>query len=86
MNPRKKQILLVVGVILAIFDILSDIFLAMDYCLTDNPWWCVLTWTFFAVPALLGLFSLFLCFCVLEDGKDDIFKRKNSLLEDMERF
>ena len=44
----------VVSIALTVFDISSDIALGIDYCSTDNPWWCGLTWTFIAVPLLLG--------------------------------
>ena len=53
---KAKVILYAVNIILTIADIVSDIVLAVDYCVTDNPWWCGLTWTFIAGP----MFSFFL--------------------------
>ena len=38
----------ITGIILTVADIVSDIILAV----TDNPWWCGLTWTFIALPVL----------------------------------
>ena len=32
------------SVILTVADIVSDLVLAVDYCVTDNPLWCGLTW------------------------------------------
>ena len=48
---------------------MSDVVLAVDYCVTDNPWWCGLTWAFITVPALTGPF--FLCFCFYDFDFDD---------------
>ena len=42
----------ITGIILTVLDIVSDIVLALDYCVTDNPWWCGLTWTFIFIPML----------------------------------
>ena len=47
----------ITGIILTVADIVSDIVLAADYCVTDNPWWCGLTWTFVFTP-MLGLISI----------------------------
>ena len=52
------EILSILSAILTIADMVSDVALAVDYCVTDNPWWCGLTWAFIAVPALLGLYLL----------------------------
>ena len=46
------------SVILTVADIVSDLVLAVDYCVTDNPLWCGLTWAFITLPVLLGLFLL----------------------------
>ena len=45
----------IINVILTGFDIVSDIILAVDYCVTDNPWWCGLTWAFIVGPILGGI-------------------------------
>ena len=42
----------ITGIILTVADIVSDIVLAVDYCVSDNPWWCGLTWTFIFIPML----------------------------------
>ena len=52
------KILDILSVILTVVDMASDVILAVDYCVTDNPWWCGLTWTFIVIPPLLGLFLL----------------------------
>ena len=52
------KILTIFSVILTIADMVSDIVLAFDYCATDNPYWCGLTWAFIALPALLGLWLM----------------------------
>ena len=74
MNPRVKQILLVLSVILAVFDMVSDFILAVDYCVMDNPWWCGLTWAFIAVPGVLGLLLVCAYVCVSDDGDDHVTK------------
>ena len=43
--------------------------------MTDNPWWCGLTWGFIAVLALLGPCGLFVCFYGLGDDKDILLFR-----------
>ena len=58
------------SIILSIADVASDIILAVDYCVTDNPWWCGLTWAFVAVPLILAPFVLFGCFCREQDKQD----------------
>ena len=40
----------VLSVILTVVDIVSDIVLAVDYCVAGNKWGCGLTWTFIALP------------------------------------
>ena len=52
------EILSILSAILTIADMVSDVALAVDYCVMDNSWWCGLTWAFIAVPALLGLYLL----------------------------
>ena len=42
----------ITGIILTAADMVSDIVLAVDYCVTDNPWWCGLTWIFIFTPML----------------------------------
>ena len=66
-----KKILLVLSVILTILDIGSDVVLAVDYCVTGNPWWCGLTWTFLAVPELFGFIFLYVCVYGLGDDRDE---------------
>ena len=53
-----RYFLYAVNIILTIVDVTSDFILAVDYCVTDNPWWCGLTWTFMAGP----IFSFFFIF------------------------
>ena len=55
-----RRIVVILGVILTIADMVSDVVLAVDYCVTDNPWWCGLTWTFIAIPVIVGIIILFL--------------------------
>ena len=40
---------------MSLFDMGSDVALGIDYCVTDNPWWCGLTWGFVAVPLIIGI-------------------------------
>ena len=61
-----KYFLYAVNIILTVADMVSDIVLAVDYCVTDNPNWCGLTWTFIAGP----IFSFFFIFTVYRS--DDI--------------
>ena len=56
------------SIILTVADIVSDIILAVDYCVTDNPWWCGLTWTFIVVPVLAGI--PYLCICAFSNGDE----------------
>ena len=56
------------SIILTVTDMVSDIVLAVDYCVTDNPWWCGLTWTFIAVPVLAGI--PYLCICAFSNGDE----------------
>ena len=63
----------IINVILTVFDIVSDIVLAVDYCVTDNPWWCGLTWAFIAGPILLGIGVLVL-YCRDESNGRDSWK------------
>ena len=56
------------SIILTVADIVSDIVLAVDYCMTDNPRWCGLTLTFIAVPALAGI--PYLCVCAFSNGDE----------------
>ena len=69
-----KKIFTVFGIVLTAADIISDIVLAVDYCVTDNPWWCGLTWTFIAVPGLIGLLVLCVCFRGNEQNKPKLWK------------
>ena len=52
---KSRYFLHTVSVILTAPDIISDIILAVDYCVTDNPWWCGLTWAFIAGPIIMFL-------------------------------
>ena len=65
-----KKLFTVFGIVLTAADIISDIVLAVDYCVTDNPWWCGLTWTFIAVPAFIRSLLLCGCFCEDDDNSD----------------
>ena len=58
MNKCIQNLLLVVSVIVTIVDTVNDVVLAVDYCVTDNPWWCGLTWTFIVLPLLTFLIIL----------------------------
>ena len=49
----------IASIILTAADIISDVVLAVDYCVTDNPYWCGLTWTFIAVPILMFFIIFF---------------------------
>ena len=49
---------LIFNIILTIFDITSDVVLAVDYYVTDNPWWCGLTMAFIALPFIVGVVFL----------------------------
>ena len=67
----KKKLVRYVAIfsfILTIADMVSDIVLAVDYCVTDNPWWCGLTWTFISVPVLAGI--PYLCVCAFSNGDE----------------
>ena len=55
-----RRIIIILGVIMTVADMVSDIVLAVDYCVTDNPWWCGLTWTFISIPLIVGIIILFL--------------------------
>ena len=57
-----KMISTIINVILTGFDIVSDFILAVDYCVTDNPWWCGLTWAFIVGP-LLGGIGVLVLYC-----------------------
>ena len=63
----------IINLVLAGADVVSDITLAIDYCTTDNPWWCGLTWAFLSVPLLLGILLVlgFLCTCCDDNDDDD---------------
>ena len=52
------------------FDIVSDIMLAIDYCMVDTQW-CLLTWAFIAGPFL----TLFIISCTYFCS--DVFKDKS---------
>ena len=54
----------IVSVVLTLADVGSDVALAIDYCTTDNPWWCGLTWTFIAAPIV----TFPIVFCCFDDG------------------
>ena len=56
------------SIILTVADMVSDIVLPLNYCVTDNPWWCGLTWTFIAVPVLAGI--PYLCVRAFSDGDE----------------
>ena len=58
---KRMEFLNIINVIFTAADIISDVVLAVDYCVTDNPWWCGLTWTFIAVPIIM-FFFIFLFF------------------------
>ena len=58
MNKCFQNLLLVVSGIVTIVDTVSDVVLAVDYCVTDNPWWCGLTWTFIVLHLLTFLIIL----------------------------
>ena len=58
MNKCIQNLLLVVSGIVTIVDTVSDVVLAVDYCVTDNPWWCGLTWIFIVLPLLTFLIIL----------------------------
>ncbi len=56
----KYQILLIITIGLTIFDMVSDIILALDYASTgEDGWWFALTLTFFLLP-IIPLFFLLL--------------------------
>ena len=57
------RVFTIFSIILTIADIVSDVVLAVDYCVTDNPWWCGLTWAFVAIPVLTGMLLLYACLC-----------------------
>ena len=61
----------VVSIVLTAVDIISDVILAVDYCATDNPWWCGLTWTFIAAP-IVAFPIIFCCCSETGGGRDDI--------------
>ena len=70
-NKSKKKLgrfLAIFSIILTIADMVSDIVLAVDYCVTENPWWCGLTWTFITVPVLAGI--PYLCVCAFSTGEE----------------
>ena len=54
MNTLTGKLQLIFNIILTIFDVTSDVLLAVDYYLTDNPWWCALTAAFIALPLITG--------------------------------
>ncbi len=63
----RLKLLITVG--LTIFDMGSDIMLAMDYYYTGEYWWFALTFTVFALPVVvLALIELFMLWD--EDGFD----------------
>ena len=49
----RMKILDILSVILTTADMASDMALALDYWVTNNPWWCELTSAFIVVPTLL---------------------------------
>ena len=64
------------SILLTVLDIVTDVTLAIDYCVTDNPWWYGLTWGFIAIPLITG--PCFLCACYIDI--DDDSKKEKSLL------
>ena len=46
------RIAIIASVLFTVVDMVTDVVLAVDYCATDNPWWCGLTWAFIAVPLI----------------------------------
>ena len=58
---KYKYFLNTISFILTVVDIISDVTLAVDYCVADNPWWCGLTWAFIAVP-IITFFIIFIFF------------------------
>ena len=63
------HIVTIFSIILSVADVVSDIVLAVDYCVTDNPWWCGLTWSFVTVPLIFAPICLIACFCAEEDKR-----------------
>ena len=47
--------LLTFSVIPAVVDVVSDVALAVDYCVTDNLIWCRLTWGFITLPFVVAI-------------------------------
>ena len=54
MSSFTGKLQLIFNIILTIFDVTSDVLLAVDYYVTDNPWWCGLTAAFIALPLITG--------------------------------
>ena len=68
------RVVTIFSIILTVADIISDIILAVDYCVTDNPWWCGLTWTFLGIPGLIGFLLLCICFVDADENKKKLWK------------
>ena len=60
-KKRLSRYVAIFSIILTVADVVSDVVLAVDYCVTDNPCWCGLTWTFIVVPVLAGIPYLGIC-------------------------
>ena len=65
MNTLTGKLQLIFNIILTIFDVTSDVLLAVDYYVMDNPWWCILTAAaFISLPLITGVVFL-LVYCYL---------------------
>ena len=54
MHKRIERIILMISVILSVADLVSDIVLGVNYCVTGHYFWCGLTWAFIAGPVAFG--------------------------------
>ena len=56
-GTANMKLSIILFIMLIIADMVSDIVLSVDYCVTDHPWWCVLTWVFIIIPVWTGLLT-----------------------------
>ena len=59
MKGKVKLSILVIGIVLYIFDITSDAYVAVQYYRTEQWWWFGLTLTFIIVPVIIINFASF---------------------------